>query len=123
MTLWELRTAGAAYVVRETDAGLELAHWGRPVRVVPPRGSFETPADIAPLEFAAAGTRHAQGSELLVPGGASLWLVPAPSRSPTTGSRRCSGTTTSGWRWSCTSGRPGGTMSSSGGRCCAPPAT
>lgn len=76
MTTWELPTAGSAYVVREGDAGLELAHWGRPVHVVPPRGSFETPADIAPLEFAAGGTRHAQGSELLVPGGASLRPVP-----------------------------------------------
>ncbi|GAA5130446.1 alpha-galactosidase [Pseudonocardia adelaidensis] len=76
MTDWELPTATSAYVVRATDAGPVLAHWGRPVRVVPPRGTFETPADIAPLEFAAAGTRHAQGSELLVPGGAALRFVP-----------------------------------------------
>jgi alpha-galactosidase len=76
VTTWELSTARSAYVVRATDAGLELVHWGRPVRVVPPQGTFETPADIAPLEFAAAGTRHAQGSELLVPGGATLRLVP-----------------------------------------------
>jgi alpha-galactosidase len=76
VTEWELRTARSAYVVRATELGLELAHWGRPVRVVPPRGTFETPSDIAPLEFAAAGTRHSQGSELLVPGGASLRLVP-----------------------------------------------
>jgi alpha-galactosidase len=76
VTTWELPTATSPYVVREGDAGLELAHWGRPVDVVAPRGSFETPADIAPLEFAAGGTRHAQFSELLVPGGAALRLVP-----------------------------------------------
>ncbi|TWF74510.1 alpha-galactosidase [Pseudonocardia hierapolitana] len=76
MTEWELRTARSAYVVRASEFGLELAHWGRPVRVVPPRGTFETPADIAPLEFAAAGVRHAQAAELLVEGGASPRLVP-----------------------------------------------
>ncbi|TQM44261.1 alpha-galactosidase [Pseudonocardia cypriaca] len=76
MSEWELRTARSAYVVRETHGGLELVRWGGPVRVVPPRGTFETPADIAPLEFAAGGTRHSQGSELLVPGGGSLRLVP-----------------------------------------------
>lgn len=75
MTEWELRTAGSSYAVRATQLGLELAHWGRPVRVVPPKGSFETPADIAPLEFAAAGTRHAQAAELLVAGGVALRLV------------------------------------------------
>src|SRR5690606_12092505 len=75
VTEWELRTAGSSYAVRATQLGLELAHWGRPVRVVPPKGSFETPADIAPLEFAAAGTRHAQAAELLVAGGVALRLV------------------------------------------------
>jgi alpha-galactosidase len=76
VTTWELPTARSVYVVLETDLGPALAHWGRPVRVVPPRTSFETPADIAPLELAAAGTRHAQGSELIVAGGASPRLVP-----------------------------------------------
>jgi alpha-galactosidase len=66
VTTWELPTARSAYVVRETDVGLEPAYWGRPVRVVPPRTSFETAADIAPLELAAAGTRHAQAGELVV---------------------------------------------------------
>jgi alpha-galactosidase len=77
VTRWELPTATTTYTVVATELGLELAHWGRPVRVVPPQGTFETAADIAPLELAAAGTRHAQGSELLVPGvGVVLALGP-----------------------------------------------
>ena len=54
MTRWELPTATTTYTVVATELGLELAHWGRPVRVVPPRGTFETAADIAPLELVAA---------------------------------------------------------------------
>lgn len=70
---WELRTARSVYVV---GAGLVLQHWGDPAhpRVAEPvrHASFETDADVAALEFAAAGTRHAQTSELLVPGGLRL---------------------------------------------------
>ncbi|HYH33485.1 MAG TPA: alpha-galactosidase [Pseudonocardia sp.] len=75
MSRWELPTASTTYVVVATDLGLELAHWGRPVRVAVPRGVFETPADIAPLELAAAGTRHAQAAELVAPD-AVVALVP-----------------------------------------------
>jgi hypothetical protein len=69
VTTWELPTASTAYTVAATDTGLELVHWGRPVRVVPGRTSLETPADVAPLEPAAAGTRHVQVSELPCPSG------------------------------------------------------
>ena len=85
MTEWELRTARSVYVVAESEAGLELRHWGDPARRREPpvagRSPFESPADAAPLELTAAGTRHAQVSELLVQGpdgvdGALLGLVP-----------------------------------------------
>ncbi|WP_433559066.1 alpha-galactosidase [Pseudonocardia xinjiangensis] len=85
MTEWTLPTARSEYVVAETDAGLVLRHWGatgqRRELAPPARTPFEAPADKVPLEFAAAGTRHAQFAELLVQGpggvdGALLRLVP-----------------------------------------------
>ncbi|HEY4420931.1 MAG TPA: glycoside hydrolase family 36 N-terminal domain-containing protein, partial [Pseudonocardia sp.] len=85
MTEWELPTARSVYVVAETDVGLVLRHWGSPGqrRAFAPaaRTPFEAPTDKVPLEFAAAGTRHAQFAELLVQGsdgvdGALLRLVP-----------------------------------------------
>jgi alpha-galactosidase len=67
-----LRTARSVYVVGVAEDGPVLVHWGEPERSPRPvparRASFETAADIAPLEFAAAGTRHTQTSELLVQG-------------------------------------------------------
>jgi alpha-galactosidase len=85
MSEWELHTARSVYVVVESESGLELRHWGDPARrpdTAPVgRSPFESPADTGPLELTAAGTRHAQGSELLVQGpdgvdGALLRLVP-----------------------------------------------
>ena len=65
-----LHTARSVYVVGSSADGPVLEHWGdpdRPPRPVPVRrASFETAADVAPLEFAAGGTRHTQTSELLV---------------------------------------------------------
>ncbi|MFC4945295.1 alpha-galactosidase [Pseudonocardia sp. GCM10023141] len=73
---WELRTARSVYVVGD---GLVLQHWGDPEhpRTLGPvrHSSFETDADVTPLEFAAAGTRFAQTSELLVPGGLALSVL------------------------------------------------
>lgn len=70
---WQLRTARSSYVV---GPGLVLEHWGDPAhpRAAEPvrHASFETDADVARLEFAAGGTRHAQAGELLVPGGLAL---------------------------------------------------
>lgn len=67
-----LRTARSVYVVGSSEYGPVLEHWGDPSRATRPapakRASFETAADVAPLEFAAAGTRHTQTSELLVQG-------------------------------------------------------
>jgi alpha-galactosidase len=82
---WTLPTARSVYVVAEDESGLVLRHWGDPAHrrepAPPPRTPFEAPADKAPLELAAAGTRHAQFAELLVQGpdgvdGALLRLVP-----------------------------------------------
>ncbi|WP_232666323.1 alpha-galactosidase [Pseudonocardia sp. TRM90224] len=81
MSRYELRTARSVYVVAEAPEGLVLEHWGDPARVPERpsvrRASFETAADVAPLEYAAAGTRYTQTSELLVEGpvdGARLQL-------------------------------------------------
>jgi alpha-galactosidase len=67
-----LRTARAVYVVGSSADGPVLEHWGDPDRPPRPvsvrRASFETASDVAPLEFAAGGTRHTQTSELLVQG-------------------------------------------------------
>ncbi|MBT2515980.1 alpha-galactosidase [Streptomyces sp. ISL-90] len=77
-----LRTRTTEYVVSvlPDGSGLVLDHWGElvdgpveawsePDRIV----SFATTADAAPLEFASAGQRHVQFSELLVDRGDG-WL-------------------------------------------------
>ncbi|MGI5130683.1 alpha-galactosidase [Pseudonocardia sp. CA-107938] len=70
-----LRTARSVYVVGASEYGPVLQHWGDPERWprIPStrRASFETAADVAPLEFAAGGTRHTQTAELLVQGPAN----------------------------------------------------
>lgn len=77
-----LRTRTTEYVVSvlPDGSGLALDHWGEPIdgpveawsepdRMV----SYATTADAAPLEFASAGQRHVQFSEMLVDRGDG-WL-------------------------------------------------
>ncbi|MBB5785485.1 alpha-galactosidase [Jiangella mangrovi] len=74
---WTLRTATSEYVVGlfgETGSpqALALEYWGAAGGATGPwpkpaiRYSYETPADLAPLEYASNGTRHVHRSELLV---------------------------------------------------------
>lgn len=79
MTLkWQLHGATTTYGVRIFDAGepqpnstLMLDYWGpaggeSSWPEPPPRHSFATRADLAPLEYASVGTRHTHRSELIV---------------------------------------------------------
>ena len=85
---WTLRTAASEYVVSllPDDSGLVLDHWGIPVPDGVPSWSeperfpqYRLPADVAPLEYATAGSRQTGFSELLIDRGDSLtgaaWLV------------------------------------------------
>lgn len=82
--VWVLRTRRSSYVVAETTDGPALVRWGAAGgsdgAVTSVRTSWETAADAAPLELAAAGTRQERAGDLLVqrPGGldgARLQLV------------------------------------------------
>ncbi len=75
--MWILRGATSEYVVGLFDAesggrALALEYWGAaggsgaPWPAPAIRYSYETPADLAPLEYASNGTRHVHASELLV---------------------------------------------------------
>jgi alpha-galactosidase len=87
---WTLRTATSEYIVSllPDDSGLVLDHWGVPLPdgVAPwsePQRfvQYRLPADAAPLEYATAGQRHTDFSELLIDRGDSLagasWLAEA----------------------------------------------
>jgi alpha-galactosidase len=80
------RTTEYAVSVLPDGSGLVLDHWGEPIdgpveawsepdRIV----SYATTADAAPLEFASAGQRHVQFSELLVDRGdgwfGAAWML------------------------------------------------
>jgi alpha-galactosidase len=69
---WTLHGATTSYVVRLVDNRmLALDYWGPkggagpwPPRTIPL--SYQSAADLAPLEYASAGTRHVHRSELLL---------------------------------------------------------
>ncbi len=69
---WTLQTATSTYVITRAPAGagMVLEHWGAPGPAppwtAPDRLHFATLLDLAPLEYAAHGTRHTATSELIV---------------------------------------------------------
>lgn len=69
---WQLMTATTQYQVSMAPEanGLVLDHWGPPAAAFPwtppSQYHFQTPADVAPLEYSALGTKQTHGAELII---------------------------------------------------------